>query len=191
MKVSRRALLRMSGGAVVSAVGWSISTSSGLAAPAIIGLKDLNARTLSFDCYNTGEQLKGVTYWEEGEYVPDALDEINHALRDFHSGDVHPIEPKVLDVLFQIGRKLDTNCNFELISGYRSPKTNAMLRQSDPGVAVHSLHMKGQATDISLPGRSLRKVYETALAMKMGGVGYYPDSNFIHVDVGRVRRWQG
>jgi uncharacterized protein YcbK (DUF882 family) len=190
MNVSRRAVLRMSGGAALSA-GTFRWTAPALAAPALVGSKELNARTLSFDCYNTGEKLKKVTYWEEGEYLPDALVEINKALRDWRTGAIHPIEPKLLDVLYQLGRNLETNCQFELISGYRSPKTNAMLHRTDPGVATHSLHMKGQATDISLPGRPLRKVYESALAMQMGGVGYYPESNFVHVDVGRVRRWQG
>jgi len=190
MSVSRRALLQMSGGAVASAIGLSLTTKA-LAAPAIVGLKELNARTLSFDGYNTGEQLKEVTYWVEGKYVPDALTQINYAMRDWRTGDVYPIEPKLLDVLNQLGRMLETNCQFELISGYRSPKTNAMLHQFDSGVATNSLHMKGLATDISLPGRSLSKVYETALAMRMGGVGYYPDSNFVHVDVGRVRQWVG
>src|SRR5580765_6946620 len=172
MNVSRRAVLRMSGGALASAT--SLVTAPVLAAaPAIIGHKELNARILSFDCYNTGEQLKKVAYWVEGNYVPDALAEISRALRDWRMDEVHPIEPGLLDLLHQIGRRLETNCEFELISGYRSPKTNAMLHRVDPGVATHSLHMKGQATDISLPGRSLRKVYETALALQVGGVGYY------------------
>jgi uncharacterized protein YcbK (DUF882 family) len=112
-------------------------------------------------------------------------------MRDWRTGEVYPIEPKLLDVLYQIGRTLETNCQFELISGYRSLKTNAMLHEFDPGVATNSLHMKGLATDVALPGRPLRTVCETALAMQMGGVGYYPESNFIHVDVGRVRRWVG
>ena len=190
MNISRRGLLRMSAGALASAVTVSVAE-RGVAAPAIVGLRELNARTLSFDGYNTGEYLKDVTYWVEGTYVPDALTEINKAFRDWRTGEIHPIEPKVLDVLHRIGRALETKCHFELLSGYRSPKTNAMLHQLDPGVATNSLHMKGLATDVSLPGRPLREVYETARAIKMGGVGYYPDSNFIHVDVGRVRRWVG
>jgi len=161
-----------------------------LAAPAVIGLRELNCRTLSFDSYYTGEQLKQIEYWVEGEYVPEALDEINYALRDWRTGDVHPIAPQLLDLLYQLGTSLETNCQFELISAFRSPKTNAMLHELDAGVATNSLHMKGQAIDISLPGRPLHKVHETALAMQAGGVGYYPDSNFVHVDVGRVRHWQ-
>jgi uncharacterized protein YcbK (DUF882 family) len=190
MDVSRRAMLRLSGGALASAVALSVAAPV-LAAPAIVGLKKLNARTLSFDGYNTGEQMKAVTYWADGAYIPDALAEIDNAMRDWRTDEVSPIEPKVLDVLFEIGSALETDCQFELISGYRSPKTNAMLHKIDPEVATDSLHMKGLATDISLPGRPLRKLYETALALRMGGVGYYPDSDFIHVDVGRVRRWVG
>jgi len=162
-----------------------------LAAPAIIGLKELNARTLSFNGYNTGEKLTRVTYWADGEYVPDALAAINKALRDWRTGEIHTIEPNLLDLVYAIGRKLDTACKFELISGYRSAKTNAFLRTFDSEVAARSLHMEGQAIDLSLPIRPLKQVYDAALAMQVGGVGYYPKSNFVHLDVGRVRRWVG
>lgn len=190
MGVSRRAFLRIGGGAIASAASLKLAAPA-FAAPAIVGRKKLNVRTLSFDGYNTGEQLNDVTYWVEGEYVPDALAEIDEAMRDWRTGEVYPIAPKLLDVLHEVGCALETDCRFELVSGYRSPATNEMLHEIDPEVATNSLHMKGQATDISLPGRPLRKLYETALAMRMGGVGYYPDSDFIHVDVGRVRRWVG
>jgi uncharacterized protein YcbK (DUF882 family) len=190
MRISRRALLRMSGGALASVIGSSL-TAPALAAPAIVGRKALDVRTLCFDCVNLGEQLKPVDYWVEGNYVPQALAAIDKALRDFISDEVHPIEPKLLDVLHLLGRTLETDCSFELISGYRSPETNALLRKNDPGVAEHSLHMKGLAVDVALKGRPLRRQYEIALAMQMGGVGYYPDGDFIHVDVGRVRHWAG
>ena len=186
MELSRRSILRSGGAAILS-----FAASRAIAAPAIIGLKDTGARTLSFDCYNTGEYIKATTYWAEGKYISGALAEINYALRDYRSGEVHPIAPKVLDLLHRIGRKLNTDCHFELYSGYRSPKTNAMLRQADSGVAAHSLHMDGEAVDITLPGRSLDQLHHAALAMQAGGVGYYPDANFLHVDVGRVRRWVG
>ncbi len=114
---------------------------------------------------------------------------LKFALRDWRADEVLPIEPKLLDVLYQLGRRLETNCRFELISGYRSPQTNAILRAADAGVASNSLHMKGWAADVSLPGRPLEQVHEAALALKMGGVGYYPDADFVHIDVGRVRRW--
>jgi uncharacterized protein YcbK (DUF882 family) len=187
MGLSRRSVLRTGGAAILTA---SLAGNA-VAAPAVVGLRDTGARTLSFNCYNSGETLKATTYWANGKYIPDALAEINYALRDDRSGEVHSIEPKVLDLLHQIGKNLDTNCHFEMYSGYRSPKTNAMLRRMNSEVASHSLHMEGEAVDITLPGRSLEQLHKTALAMRAGGVGYYPDANFLHVDVGRVRRWVG
>jgi len=188
MGLSRRAVLRSGGGALLSTGYFARSA---VASPALVGLRDTGARSLSFDCYNTGERLKVTTYWANGKYIPEALAEINYALRDDRSGEVYPIEPRVLDLVHQIGRTLDTNCHFELYSGYRSPKTNAMLRRACSEVAAHSLHMEGEAVDITLPGRSLDQFHRTALAMRAGGVGYYPDADFLHVDVGRVRRWVG
>jgi uncharacterized protein YcbK (DUF882 family) len=187
MGLSRRSVLRTGGAAILTAS----AVNSAVAAPALIGLRDTGARTLSFDCYNTGERLKSTTYWAEGKYIPQALAEINYALRDDRSGEVYPIEPKVLDLVHQIGKKLDTSCHFELYSGYRSPKTNAMLCKMNSEVATHSLHMEGEAVDITLPGRTLEQLYHVSLAMRAGGVGYYPDADFLHVDVGRVRRWVG
>ena len=187
MAVSRRAILRTGGAAILTA---SIARSA-VAAPAVVGLRDTGARTLSFHCYNTGENLKATTYWADGKYIPDALAEINFAMRDDRSNEVFPIKPEVLDLVHQIGKNLDTNCHFELYSGYRSPKTNAMLRRANPEVAAHSLHMEGEAVDITLPGRSLKQLYQASLAMQAGGVGYYPDADFLHVDVGRVRKWVG
>jgi len=180
----------MGGGALASA-GLGQKAAFAFASPAIIGTRELNARTISLDCSYTGEKLKNVTYWAEGKYAPDAISEVNHALRDYWSGEVHPIDPKVLDVLHKIGSTLETDCRFEVICGYRSPKTNAMLRRNDPQVATHSMHMSGQAVDFLLPGRKLSLVHKTALAQQVGGVGYYPDADFLHVDTGRVRQWTG
>jgi uncharacterized protein YcbK (DUF882 family) len=193
MGISRRQVLSMGGGAALVSLASLSRATTAVAAPALVGLKQLNVRTLSFDCTNAGEQLLGIDYWVEGEYVPDALAEINEALRDYRTDDVYPIATNLLDLLYSLGRRLDSDCRFELTSGYRSPETNAMLHELDSGVASNSLHMKGQAADITLPGRPLRKVYEAALAMRLGGVGYYPDpdDDFIHVDVGRVRHWAG
>ena len=188
MHVSRRSLLRLGGAMAVSA---GLSPAHALTSPAIIGTRDLNARTLSFDCYQTGEKLKHVTYWADGRYEPAALSAINRSLRDYRSGEVYPIDPRLLDALHGIGRALETDCRFEIICGYRSPNTNAALRRNDPQVAERSLHMKGQAVDFALPGRKLSLVHKTALAQRIGGVGYYPDADFLHVDTGRVRRWTG
>jgi uncharacterized protein YcbK (DUF882 family) len=188
MRISRRKFLRT--GSAASLVFLSKRV---VAAPAIVGVKELNVRTLSFDCTNSGEQLNDVDYWIDGDYVPDALDAIDDALRDYRTGEVYPIATKLLDLLYRLGCSLDTDCRFELTSGYRSPETNAALHELDAGVASNSLHMKGMAADITLPGRTLKQLHEAALALRLGGVGYYPaeEDDFVHVDVGRFRRWQG
>jgi uncharacterized protein YcbK (DUF882 family) len=148
------------------------------------------ARTLSFNNIHTGERLV-VDYWADGAYVPDALSSINHLLRDFRTGDVHVIEPRLLDLLTGLRTSLEVSAPIEVISGYRSPATNASLRaeREHSGVAAKSLHMQGMAIDIRVANRSLETVHRAALAMQAGGVGYYPQSDFVHVDVGRVRTW--
>lgn len=188
MRVSRRKFLRLGGAASLVLISKSV-----LAAPAIVGVKQLNVRTLSFDCSNTGEQLNDVDYWVEGQYVPDALAAIDDVLRDYRTDDVYPIATKLLDLLYRLGRSLGTDCCFELTSGYRSPETNAALHELDSGVASNSLHMKGEAADITLPGRTLKQLHEAALVLRLGGVGYYPapEDHFVHVDIGRIRHWQG
>lgn len=151
---------------------------------------NMGARALSFDNLHTGEKLK-VEYWADGQYVPDALADVNHLLRDFRSGEVHPIAPQLLDLLALLRGRLETNEPITVISGYRSPRTNAMLRgeREHSGVASKSLHMQGMAIDLRIAGRSLAAVHTAALAQRGGGVGYYPQSDFVHVDVGRVRTW--
>jgi uncharacterized protein YcbK (DUF882 family) len=101
------------------------------------------------------------------------------------------MDPQLLDLLFDLRLRLDTRESLQIISGYRSPSTNAMLHAKSDGVATRSLHMDGKAIDIRIPGRALALLRKTALAMKAGGVGYYPGSDFVHVDIGRVRSWQG
>jgi uncharacterized protein YcbK (DUF882 family) len=150
------------------------------------------ARRLAFDNLHTGERLS-LEYWAKGAYIPDALSSINHLLRDFRTGDVHMIEPRLLDLLSMLQTKLDTSSPFAVISGYRSPTTNARLKagREHSGVAAKSLHMVGMAIDIRVAGRSLDTLHRTALALQAGGVGYYPQSDFVHVDVGRRRAWRG
>ena len=145
------------------------------------------ARSLSFYNLHTGERLTTV-YWEKGEYVPTALDQVNYILRDFRQNEIKPIDPTLLDLLVALRDRLQSQANYEVISGYRSPLTNAMLHSQSEGVAAHSLHMDGRAIDIRLPGRPLGLVRLAALSLQRGGVGYYPD-RFVHVDTGRVRRW--
>jgi uncharacterized protein YcbK (DUF882 family) len=144
-------------------------------------------RSLSIYNLHTSEKLK-VVYWADGGYVPESMAQINHVLRDYRNGKVHEIDPRLLDLLCQVHTKLETTESFHLVSGYRSPETNAMLHAHSDGVAQHSLHMDGMATDVIVPGRSLEVLRNVALSMKGGGVGYYP-SQFVHIDVGRIRKW--
>lgn len=145
-------------------------------------------RALTFYNTHTGESLKTV-YWAEGRYVPGSLKEVNFILRDFRSGDVLPIAPSLLDLAYALQRTLESSAPIHIISGYRSPATNAALAARSGGVAKHSLHMEGEALDLRIPGRELKDVHRAALALRRGGVGYYPRSDFVHVDIGRVRHW--
>jgi len=145
-------------------------------------------KELAFYNLHTDEKLR-VTFWKDGGYDRTALGKINHILRDFRSGDVYPMSPNLIDLLHDLQAKLHTDTPIEIISGYRSPKTNAMLVSHSDGVARRSYHMQGLATDIRMSGVSLRKLQMQALFMSRGGVGFYPSSDFVHVDVGPVRRW--
>ena len=145
-------------------------------------------RSLDFYNTHTGEQLRTV-YWLEGSYVSESLNDINHILRDHRTNEVKNIDKSLLDLLFSIRTKLETHQPFHVISGYRSAETNALLRSHSSGIAKNSLHLIGEAIDIRVPGRALRALRQVALDLKSGGVGYYPQSDFVHVDVGRVRYW--
>jgi uncharacterized protein YcbK (DUF882 family) len=145
-------------------------------------------RTLSFEHTHTGEKLK-LTYFERGNYLKDALHEINYLLRDFRTDDVHSIDTALLDQLFDLKQTLSLNKPFQIISGYRSPFTNAQLRKKSHGVADHSYHLQGRAIDIRVEGVSSKKIRNAALAVAQGGVGYYPRNNFVHLDTGKYRTW--
>jgi uncharacterized protein YcbK (DUF882 family) len=161
----------------------------GLAAMRILASGvQMPARELALYNTHTGESLS-CAYWADGQYLEDSLTEISHIRRDHRAGEVHPIAPGLLDLLSSLYNEVSGNRPFEIISGYRSPATNAKLRNKSSGVAKRSLHMSGKAIDVRLPGCELDNLRQAALAMKAGGVGYYPSSNFIHVDVGRVRYW--
>lgn len=151
---------------------------------------DQSARSLSFNNLHTGERLHAV-YWEHGKYLPGGLEQINYILRDYRRNEVKPIDPKLLDLLVALRTRLHTSAPYEVISGYRSSLTNAMLFNTTEGVSLHSMHVQGKAIDIHVPGRNLRTVRLAALSLHRGGVGYYPNSNFVHVDTGRVRWWMG
>jgi len=157
--------------------------------PAMAAMPRLEGvRRLAFHNLHTDEKLH-VAYWKNGSYDRAAWAKIDHILRDHYSGETHPINPRLMDLLFDLQGRLNNESRIEVISCYRSPKTNLVLASLSDGVAKRSYHTKGMAIDIRLPGSSLAKIHETALAMKRGGVGYYPASDFVHVDVGPLRKW--
>jgi uncharacterized protein YcbK (DUF882 family) len=147
-------------------------------------------RRLSLYNIHTEEFLDTV-YWKNGHYVPGALTEINQLLRDWRTGKIKPINPELLELLFDLREKLGNTTPFCIVSGYRTPRSNAILKKTQKGVARNSLHMYGKAVDIRLPGYSLRSLRSTAIELKQGGVGYYPYSKFLHLDVGDIRSWTG
>ncbi len=139
---------------------------------------------------HTGEMLDAV-YYENGRYVPGVLAEANHILRDWRTGQQHFIHPRLFDLLHDLRATLETKRPFQILSGYRSPATNAMLHAHSEQVASRSQHLLGRALDITVEGVNLAHLHSAALSLKVGGVGYYPDNGFVHVDVGLVRRWTG
>jgi uncharacterized protein YcbK (DUF882 family) len=169
-------------------LGVVASAAAGLCLPKRVFAQPLTPRVLRFDHLHTGEKL-AIEYWKGGTYEPDSLDAINHLMRDFQTGDVHPIDPPLLDLLHGLAEVTGTSRPFEIISAYRSPATNAALHAHSPGVASSSLHLQGKAIDIRLGDVPLKHLHRAALESRRGGVGYYPESNFIHVDTGRVRTW--
>ncbi len=161
----------------------------GAGVPALAFPED-DVRRLAFANLHTGETLDAA-YWERGAYVPDALAAVNTLLRDFRTGEVHVIAPALLDLLVALSGQTGVPATYGVISGYRSPATNAMLHAESGQVASKSLHMQGKAIDIRVAGMDIAYLRDAALALGAGGVGYYPDSQFVHVDVGPVRGWSG
>lgn len=153
-------------------------------------VKPVDLRWVHLHNVHTGEKLEAI-YWENGEYVPDAVQALNKVLRDYRNDQVHPMDTGLYDILGQIQARTGSRQPFQVISGYRSPATNKMLSDRSGEVAKHSLHMEGKAMDIYLEDVALEHVRTAALDLGRGGVGYYPRSRFVHVDVGRVRQWKG
>jgi uncharacterized protein YcbK (DUF882 family) len=149
-----------------------------------------SVRALAFDHLHTGERLK-VVYAEGAAYLPDALAEVDRVLRDHYSDEIHPIDPTLLDLLHEVQRRTGSRAPLQVISGYRSPHTNARLRAQGRQVGKRSMHMQGMAVDIRLADVSSDAIRDVSLGMKRGGVGYYARNDFVHLDVGRVRRWNG
>ncbi len=137
---------------------------------------------------HTGEKMRA-TYWENGKYIPETMRDVAVLLRDHRTGDKHRIDAGLMDILYDLQLRIGSRKEFHVVSGYRSPKTNRMLSQRSNGVAKRSLHMRGRAIDIRLPGTDLHNLRKAALSMRAGGVGYYPQANFLHVDTGRFRAW--
>lgn len=158
--------------------------------PLCAGLREAAAaeRRLTFFNTHTGETLE-TCYFRSGCYDPGALRAINHILRDHRSSEVRPIDGRLLDLLHTLAGRFEHPCPFHVISGYRSPGTNASLHSRNRGVASQSLHVHGKAIDIRVPGIRTSSLKDQALSLAAGGVGYYPRSDFVHVDVGRVRAW--
>ena len=174
---SRRGLLKAGFGGVFTALMLPLERAGAM-----------HERRLAFYHTHTGKRLD-VVYKRNGEFVPEALSVINTFLSDFRTGDVAEMDPHLLDLIYDLHQELGSDGTYEVISPYRSPATNDMLRQRSGGVAKNSQHLLGKAIDVRLGDVDLTKLRDTAIVMQRGGVGYYASSNFVHIDTGRVRRW--
>lgn len=173
------------GGGAAALVALPANATTLTSAPAT---RAAEARRLAFVNTHTGDTFADA-YWEAGNYVPDAMAAINHVMRDHRSGEAYEIDPRLLDQLHTLRGVVETQTPYQIISGYRSPASNAALHEGSSGVATRSLHMQGRAIDIRIRGVDTARLRDAALGMGAGGVGYYQASDFIHVDTGRVRRW--
>jgi uncharacterized protein YcbK (DUF882 family) len=153
-----------------------------------LSIPDAGTFNIAFHNIHTGESFSGA-YRVGDRYLPEAFRRINTVLRDFRTGEEFPVDPRVMDILCSVHYRSGAKGHFEVLSGYRSPKTNAMLRATTEGVARNSLHMTGQAIDIRLPGFSTHALRNVGIKLGAGGVGYYPKSDFVHMETGRVRVW--
>lgn len=156
---------------------------------AVFASNKSEAWSISFINARTRESFSGV-YRVGDKYLPEAFERINYILRDFRTGEVFPMDPKIIDMLSIINKEVDIDNSYEILSGYRSPKTNSMLGGKSRNVAKNSFHMYGQALDVRVPDYSTRNIRNIAKSMGVGGVGYYPRSNYVHIDTGNVRSWR-
>ena len=181
--ISRRALLGAFAATTITAAP-TFSKAAGF----LRGSGDI--RRLRMYSGRTGERIDMI-YWIEGDYIKDAVKEVNHFMRDWRTGQSMKMDLRNVDIMAAAHNLLDVNEPYMLLSGYRSPQTNAMLRSRSRGVAKNSLHMKGQAADLRLSTRSVGQMARAAAACRGGGVGKYSGSNFVHMDCGVVRTWGG
>ena len=184
LNLDRRDIVKMGLGTLVASVLPLFPVRSAFA----YGDDKYKSWKISFRHAHTGESFSGV-YRVGDKYLPEAFERMNYVLRDFRTAEVFPMDPRVIDILSLLYDRVDATESYQVLSGYRSPKTNAMLRSGSSGVARNSFHMYGQAIDIRIPGQNTKTVRNTALDLRAGGVGYYPRSNFVHVDTGKVRSW--
>jgi len=180
MDMSRRDVLKMGGAGLAASVTPLFSTSS--------QAKSMKMWEVSFRQAHTGESFSGV-YRVGDQYLPDVFERLNYMLRDFRTGEAFPMDPRVIDIISMVQQGTGGDKPLEILSGYRTPKTNAMLRRISEGVARNSYHMYGQAIDIRMPGYNTKKLGAVARGLRAGGVGYYPKSHFVHVDTGELRSW--
>lgn len=183
LNVSRRGIL-----AAFAATAITAAPTTSNAFGFLRGAGDV--RRINMYSGRTGEKLDTV-YWIEGEYIPEAMKEINFFMRDWRTDQVTQIDPRTIDVAAAAHRLMKTDEPYMMLSGYRSPQTNAMLRSRSGGVAKHSLHIDGMAADLRMRSRSVSQMYAAAVACKAGGVGRYNGSNFVHMDCGDIRTWRG
>lgn len=191
--MGRRGFLSFAAAALSAAAVPSVVTAT--VAPVLLGASPAEAaplvgsvRRIALHNVNTRESFEGV-YWADGNYKPDALKKLDVLLRDHRAKQVCHYDPRLFDLLARVHASVESDAPFEVICGYRSRRTNAMARRRSRGVAKESYHTRGMAIDIRLPDAQLRGISEVAKSMQAGGVGYYPRSGFVHLDVGPVRTW--
>ncbi len=185
--VSRRQVLGYAAVGAAGAAAAAVSSGGAQATPGYLrGLGDF--RRLRINNGRTGERLD-IIYFADGEYIAEALDELNYIARDWRRDEIRPIDPRALDFAAAVYKQLDTRESLQLISGYRSPETNDRLRRDGRGVAKNSFHLRGMALDVSLQSRSVNQMYAAAMSCNAGGVGKYSRNHFIHVDCGPRRSW--
>lgn len=181
--ITRRGLL-----GAFAATAVTAAPTFGNAAGFLRGAGDI--RRIAMFSGRTGERIETI-YWIEGEYIPEAVQEINIFMRDWRTSEAVQIDLRTIDIMSAARNLLDVSEPYMLLSGYRSPQTNAMLRSRSSGVARNSLHMRGQAADLRLQSRSTSQIANAALSCRAGGVGRYSGSNFVHMDCGPIRSWRG
>ncbi|MCI4666146.1 MAG: DUF882 domain-containing protein [Neomegalonema sp.] len=185
--VSRREVLGYAAVGAAGAAAAAVASGGAQATPNYLrGLGDF--RRLRLSNGRTGERLD-IIYYADGEYIPEALDELSFLARDWRRDEIKPVDRRTLDFAAAVYKRLETSEPLQLISGYRSPATNALLRSKGRGVAKNSFHTRAMALDLSLQSRSIGDMYAAAMSLKGGGVGKYSRSHFIHVDCGPLRSW--